>query len=176
MTAQVAELLSQRLIRGNSVVVADSFGKAANRGQTMIVASKTTVKCNGKGRCAGDWCIGLSVFLTKKSSSKKDKEMGWRGGTVKVCLTHLKDEEGRLLLTPPALRAAVAPVTSTDRPANARIEHEGVVTWEDLACASADRDLDLVIFLARKLKSENEKLKSKVIEAQDNLIEGLKTG
>lgn len=98
--------------------------------------------------------------------------MGWRGGTIKVCLTHLKDTEDRLLLTPSALREAVV---ITSRPANARIEHEGVVTWEDLACASADRDLDLVIFLARKLKSENETLKSKVIEAQDDLIEGLKT-
>ncbi len=52
-------------------------------------------------------------------------------------------------------------------------EHEGVVTWEDLAQAVADRNYPLVVVLARKLKRENEDLKVKVIEAQAKLIESL---
>jgi hypothetical protein len=181
VTAQtVKEVLGQRLIRGTRVTVADSFGKADLRGAEMIVASKGPVKCNGKGRCAGDWCEGLAVFLADPETLNEDKEMGWRGGTVKVCLTHLKDSDGHLVLAPPALQiaqAALAPRPAAAAPAAPAQElptHEGVVTWEDLANADADRDYRLMVFLARKLKRESEELKTKVISLQEKLIATLR--
>lgn len=183
MNAQVQEVMEQRLIRGTRVVIADSFGKAALRGETMIVASHSTVKCNGKGRCAGNWCAELAVFVADAETINDEKEMGWRKGTTKVCLTHLKDEEGHLVLPPPALQIAQQALASMPKPvrnpkpvvATPRATHEGTVTWEDLAQASADSNLDLVILLARKLKRENEDLKVKVIEAQSKLIESLES-
>lgn len=176
MTAQtVKTVMEQRLIRGTRVMIADSFGKADLRGKEMIVASKGPVKCNGKGRCAGDWCIGLAVFLADPDSLHEDKEMGWRGGTTKVCLTHVKDNEGHLLLAPPALQIAQQALASTPKPKEPTTSapHEGVVTWEDLAQTVADRDWNLLTHLARKLKRENEDLKVKVIETQAKLIETL---
>lgn len=176
MTAQtVKTVMEQRLIRGTRVVIADSFGKADLRGEEMIVASKGPVKCNGKGRCAGDWCIGLSVFLADPDTLHEDKEMGWRGGTTKVCLTHVKDSEGHLYLAPPALQIAQQALASTPRPEEppTGATHGGVVTWEDLAQTVADRDWVRLTHLARKLKRENEDLKVRVIEAQARLIESL---
>lgn len=174
MTAQtVKTVMEQRLVRGSRVVIADSFGKADLRGKEMIVASKGPVKCNGKGRCAGDWCIGMAVFLANPESLNEDKEMGWRGGTTKVCLTHVKDNEGHLLLAPPALQIAQQALASTPRPKAVSVTYEGVVTWEDLAQVVADRDWNQLTHLARRLKRENEDLKVRVIEAQARLIEAL---
>jgi len=168
-TQTVKKVLEQRLIRGTPVIVADSFGKAAMRSKKVIVASKGPVKCNGKGRCAGDWCPGLAVFVTNPESAKEEKEMGWRGGTTKVCLTHLKDEDGNLVVAPPSLRAARKKTTS----ARGDVQ-EGVVTWEDLANTVADGDFNALTQLARSLKRENESLKTQVIEAQAELIGSLR--
>lgn len=109
------KVMEQRLVRGTPVVIADSFGQAHLRGQRQVVASKGPVKCNGKGRCAGDWCIGLAVFVTDPETVNDDKDMGWRSGTTKVCLTHLKDEGGNLVLPPPAMRVAQETLASQER-------------------------------------------------------------
>lgn len=160
------------LVRGTPVVVADSVGQPALRGAKMIVASKGSVKCNGKGRCAGPWCSGQAVFLTTPESNKEDKEMGWRGGTTKVCLTHVKDEEGNLIVPPPAMRVAQEALERQQSP-RPDLSGDGVVSWEELAKAASDRDLTTLVMLARRLKRENESLRTKVIEAQGKLIEHL---
>ena len=171
MTAQtVKKVMEQRLIRGTPVIVADSFGKAALRGENMIVASKGPVKCNGKGRCAGDWCAGLAVFVTEPNTNNEDKEMGWRGGTTKICLTHLKDEDGLLVIAPPALRSVRSRITAPPVAGETTHTGDGVVTWEALACAVADQDWVLLTRIARSLKRENEGLKNRVIEVQNELI------
>jgi hypothetical protein len=161
------------LIRGNTVVVADSFGQADLRGAKLIVASKGLVRCNRKGRCAGTWCIGKAVFVTSPNTNKDDKHMGWRSGTNKICLTHLKDEEGNLILPPQALRvmkeALDRPLPQQDTPI------VGPVTWDDLANTVSERDWVRLTTLARRLKRENEVLQQRVIEVQDKLIEHLNT-
>ena len=104
MTAQmVNDALKQRLLRGTSVFIAESFGQAKLRGKNMIVSSKGTVECNGGDRCAGDWCAGLAVFVGTPESFKKDKKLAWRKGQIKICLTHVKDNGGALLVSPPLL-------------------------------------------------------------------------
>ena len=155
--------LTQRLIRGSTVVVGSSFKRPALRGQEMIVASKGPVKCNKGDRCAGDWCNGQALFVADPSTNNEEKELGWRGGTTKICLTHLS-QDGEPLVTPSVVRVAQSALESHP------LE---VVTWEDLANAVADRDYDFLTILARRLKKENETLKSQVIDAQQRLIEHL---
>ncbi len=183
-TATVKKVMQQRLTRGTPVIVADSFKEAKLRGSKMVVASKSTVKCNKGERCAGLWCAGLAVFVTTKRASKTDKEMGWRGGTTKVCLTHLKDKDGVLVLPPP-MAQQTAPRTDYPSPRFADLEVTVVeekssssngdgqpseVTWIALSHAVASGNLEQIAFMARALKSENDLLKSKVILAQDRLL------
>ena len=182
-TATVKKVMQARLTRGASVVIADSFGTPALRGKKMVVTSKGPVKCNGKGRCAGDWCCGFAIFVSDTKSAKKDKEMGWRGGSKKICLTHVKDKDGVLLVPPPLLnpkpRRETAPARSSSRISGFVAEtngggssetHTGEVTWGDLAQAVQAGNLKQVAHFARLLKVENESLKSQVIEAQSKLI------
>jgi hypothetical protein len=182
VTAQtVKKVMQQRLTRGAPVLIADSFGQAALRGAKRIIASKGPVKCNKGGRCAGVWCVGLAVFVADPKTMNEDKEMGWRGGTTKVCITHLKDDHGVLVLPPAALQhqpvrrlpgipsrtGDIAPVP------NGNGNSFSVVTWDDLAKAHQDGDINRLALMARKLKADNEQLKGKVIEAQDRLIRSL---
>ncbi len=179
----VKKVMQQRLTRGTPVIVADSFGQAKLRGAKMVVASRNTVKCNKGTRCAGLWCAGLAVFVTTSKSSKKDKEMGWRGNTTKICLTHLKDKDGTLILPPPIERppapradyptARFAGLKVEETPAPNGDRRTGTVSWVELAHAVESGNLDQVAFMARALKAENDELKSKVIAAQDRLIENL---
>jgi len=175
----VNKVMQQRLIRGCPVIVADSVGQADLRGKTLIVSSKGPVKCNRGGRCAGDWCVGLAVFLADPKSSKKDKKMGWRKDTAKVCLTHIKDENGDLVVPPPFARqqTALRPRPSTrlpdPPPTNGCVTHPTEVTWADLAEAHSAGDLERLALLARALKAQSEILKSTVIESQTKLIEHL---
>jgi hypothetical protein len=178
-TATVKKVMQQRLTRGTPVIIADSFGQAELRGVKMIVASRSTVKCNKGNRCAGPWCADLAVFVTDPKTKNEDKEMGWRGGTTKICLTHLKDEEGVLVLPPP-IRAQILPdfndiqaQIQANRTASSGDNRPAEVTWVELAHAVSKGDLNAVAFMARTLKSDNESLKSKVIAAQDKLIEHL---
>jgi len=175
-TATVKKVMQQRLTRGTPVIVADSFGQAELRRSEMIVASKSTVKCNKGNRCAGVWCAGLAVFVTEPGTVNEDKEMGWRGGTTKICLTHLKDAEGVLILPPP-IHAQILPdirdIEEANRTAPRGDSRSLEVTWVELAHAVSSGDLNAIAFMARTLKSENENLKSKVIAAQDKLIEHL---
>ena len=172
--ATVKRMMQQRLTRGTQVKIADSFGKANLRGVTMIVASKGTVKCNKGGRCAGDWCQGLAVFLTAPSDSGEDKQMGWRKDTVKVCLTHLKTDQGALLMPPTDLSIPTPSITRCQGPSETEAQvsngSEPHVTWSDLADAHSSGNLDRLAFLARKLKSENDDLFRRVVETQDKLL------
>ena len=184
------ELLAQRLTRGQKLIVADSYGKPKLRGKQLIVTSKSTVTCNGGGRCAGPWCVGSAIFVTDVKSSKEDKEMGWRGGSVKICLTHLKDNDGVLLVPPPLLNQLATPPVFVARAAvgssrldeavaetlgnsNGSAHHDGEVTWDDLADAHKAGDLNRLALLARTLKVQTEELKSKVISTQTKLIESI---
>ena len=185
------------------MIVADSFGKRDVRGKKVIVASKATVKCNKGNRCAGYWCAGFAVFVTqpakKKTPTKGKKgkakeEMGWRGGTTKICVTHLKDMDGVLILPPPVERQRqtiptesriVMPIRlkgevdhAAAEVAHAEVAHAaangngkpGEVTWADLSHAHASGNLEALGYMARALKAETEKLKTKVIAAQDRLL------
>jgi len=193
----VKKVMQQRLIRGTPVIVADSFGHDELRGKKVLVASKTTVKCNKGTRCAGYWCAGLAVFVTKIKPTKKVKktktrgrgkkakakeDMGWRGGTTKICITHLKDKDGVLILPPPLDRQ---PAPKADYPSRLDLKvieapealagtngdgRSTEVTWIALSHAVQSGDLEQIAFMARALKSENDLLKSKVILAQDRLL------
>lgn len=181
-TSTVNKVMKQRLTRGTTVIVGNSFGQAKLRGKTQIVTSKGPVKCNGGGRCAGDWCLGLAIFVADARTAKKDKKMGWRGGTTKICLTHLKDESGHLLVPPPllqqeedeaplrALAESASRSASVNEPSNGDSDE---VTWAELAEAHRAKDVNRLASLARRLKSQTEALKSKVIEAQAAVIESL---
>jgi hypothetical protein len=179
--ATVNQVMEQRLTRGTPVIVAESFGKAKLRGKKQIVTSKGPVKCNRGGRCAGNWCPGLAVFVAPEKSTKRDKKMGWRGGTVKVCLTHLKDADGDLLVPPPLTLQGSGehPAFPTDpkilpeTPSRSGGSASSEVSWSDLAEADSARDYARLVLFARTLKTQNEALKSKVIEAQERLIEHL---
>ena len=154
------------------MVVGNSYSKSAYHGKTMVVASKNTVPCRGGGRCAGDWCEALSVFLVEESTVLDDQKMGWRKGSIKVCLTHLKTEDGKLILPPPGLEGEDKPLTALAQSDQEVVEVD-TVTWSDLAEAHASGNLNQLAYLARKLMSENEVLSRKVIEAQDKLIQVL---
>lgn len=183
MTAQTLNALKQRLTRGTHVSIADSFGQAKLRGKEMVVSSKGTVDCNGGDRCAGDWCSGLAVFTGTPESFKKDKKLAWRKGQVKICLTHLKDENGVLLVSPPLLSTpasiAETPLVRLGEEAVARStapngnEVEIIVTWTDLAHAHGRGDIDRLSALARQLKRDNERLVRKTLAVQEQLIQHL---
>jgi hypothetical protein len=173
-TATVNEVMQQRLTRGTPVLIADSFGRAKMRGAKMIVASKSTVKCNQGGRCAGNWCIEAAVFVTEPACVSEDKQMAWRRNTVKICLTHLKTDQGALILPPPVLEVPSelkGPLSTLAASANGR--RGSHVTWEELAEAHRSGNLDRLAHLARRLKADTESLVRKVVEAQDRLIEAL---
>jgi hypothetical protein len=96
-TQSVIGSLSEVLVRDAKVVVGDTHKEHA--GETMVVASKGTVPCNGKGKCAGDNCVGLAVFVTDQDyAANPDPTKGWRHNTAKICLTHLQDEDGNPLI------------------------------------------------------------------------------
>jgi hypothetical protein len=191
----VKKVMQQRLTRGTPVIVADSFGKRDVRGKKVIVASKATVKCNKGNRCAGYWCAGFAVFVTQPAKKKKTaakgkkgqakEDMGWRGGTTKICITHLKDNDGVLILPPPVARqqrtiptesrikgvveahAAEATHAAANGNGNGQTTE---VTWADLSHAHSSGNLEALGYMARALKAETEKLKTKVISAQDKLL------
>ena len=120
------------------------------------------------------------MFVADPSTMNEEKEKGWRGGTTKVCLTHLKDEHGVLVLAPPTLTARQPvrrlPGLITDSGKLEAVSFNGngtasaVVTWDDLVAAHQDGDINRLATIARQLKSDNERLKGKVIEAQDRLL------
>jgi hypothetical protein len=185
-TQTVNKVVSQRLPRGTTVIVADS-APVKLRGKTQVVTSKGPVKCNKGGRCAGEWCVGLAVFVADAKAAKKDKKMGWRANTVKVCLTHLKDEKGVLILAPklktrrrsrsertaPPLPSRVSRLPELDAPTNGNTVEPREVTWGELAVAHRSGNIDQLAALARSLKAQAETLKSKVIDSQTALSESL---
>ena len=182
MPAQtVNKVMQQRLTRGTPVIVGESFGRAKLRGKNQIVTSKGPVKCNKGGRCAGDWCIGMAVFVAAANSAKKDKKMGWRANTTKICLTHLKDSDGELILPPPLLRQRATPELSSfegieiSEP-ESNGSGTGEVSWSDLAEAHRSGDVDQVAVLARRLKARTEELKTRVIDLQGRLLEHVTRG
>lgn len=174
MNSTTKTLLEQRLVRGTPVIIADSFARPALRSAEQVVASKGPVKCNKGGRCAGDWCVGLAVFTMDPETLHDDKDMAWRSGTTKVCLTHIKDEDGQLILAPAALTVAKS---ALERPRGPMPQPSNqLVTWEALANVVANQDWAQLSFMARTLKRENEELKSKMIEIQSKVIESLTAG
>jgi len=203
VTAQtVKKVMQQRLTRGARVVVAESYSDESLHGKTMTVTSKGPVKCNRGGRCAGDWCVGYAVFVSepgaRKNAKKGDKRLGWRAATKKICLTHLKDEQGTLLVPPPIMRQQQGeerPHRASRRSRRKRTEKPKVeetkalpaptdtngadegsvadVSWSDMADAHQAGDINSLAMMARRLKAENERLKNKMIGTQERLIDHL---
>jgi hypothetical protein len=195
-------MVVENLTRGSVVVVGDTFSKEELHGAKMRVASKGTVKCNGKGRCAGDHCIGLAVFVTAPETYEEepDGSTGWRSNTTKICLTHLQDEAGNPLVngdTPVPAPAAEAPkkkrrgrkkknesVLVPEMPPAQQSgtvmappatpgDQASVVTWEMLAFAFARKDLTGLSIYARRLMAENQLLTKRLIDMQQRIIDGL---
>ena len=104
--------------------------------------------------------------------------MGWRANTTKICLTHLKDAEGTLILPPPLLtqRREVA-VPDVDRFKEVEVSEptgngsDIEVSWSDLAEAHRSGDVNALALLARRLKTRTEELKTRVIDLQERLLE-----
>lgn len=167
--------LDRRLVRGTRVIVADSVGHAHLRGVEQIIASKAFVKCNRGDRCAGDWCIGRAVFVMDPATKNDDRDMGWRNGTTKLCITHLKDMEGNLILPPSAMEVAQEALERQAVVTNTRVRSGAgdPVTWEELATTASERDWAHLVSLARRLKRENETLTQKVVDLQAKVIEQL---
>lgn len=192
--------LKQRLVRGAKVVIGDNYGDPALRGKEMILASKSVVKCNGKGRCAHDNCVGLAAFVTEpgglvvdKSGKKgdKSKNIGWRSGTTKICLTRLKTPEGDELVPDEDEAVTTAPSNGTGashEPVNRVREHierreetpsgsfrvpttgETDTSWEALAQAANSNDHTEIVRIARALKRETEQLRQRLMDTQDRLL------
>lgn len=178
-SSRITDVIRSRLPRGTRVVIADSFGKPEFRGMEVVVASKGPVKCNGGGRCAGDWCVGLAVFVADEhDANDPDKKMGWRSNAKKVCVTHLRDVDDHLILPPPFStedNRSVFEALVRDEPLPTNDSRGDVVTWDALARAHADGDITLLAMLARKLKADNEQLRTKVLEVQEKLIDQMMT-
>jgi hypothetical protein len=99
------------LVRGATVVVGETFSDEELHGAKMKIASKGVVKCNGGKRCADNAaCVGLALFLTdpKTFDPEPDGNTGWRSNTTKICLTHLKDTNGKALLSGKRAKASLA--------------------------------------------------------------------
>lgn len=198
MTATRASLkksLKALLVRDGTVRVSKNYSEVEDlRGKKLTIASKGTTVCNGKGRCASeDHCVGLSVFVTdpKVPAAKKtgDKKIGWRHGTVKICLTHLEDESGIpfIDLDQPLPPRGKRTGKSKDSKAVSGIEElpnrvfEPVgngkpqtlvgVTWQELAYAHQEQDTDLLATYCRTLKAEHEKMALRLLNAQAKLLE-----
>lgn len=173
--------LAGRLVRGATVVIGPTFDQQELRGKEMVLRSKGMVPCNKKGRCAGDHCVGKAVFVTEPDYQEKEGA-GWRDGTTKVCLTHLVDEHGEPLIPfnedvlEPAdgssenraalssgSRPALPPVRTA--PNNLPPQAGEGVTWQALAEAAKERDTERLIVIARALKTENEILARRLINA-----------
>lgn len=189
--------LKQRLTRGAKVVVGESYPEPELRGKEMVLAPKSVVKCNGKGRCAHDNCIGLAAFVTEPGNmvvdksgkkSEKSKNIGWRSGTTKICLTHLRTPEGDELV-PEEDEVTSAPAVpngatngAAHEPTNRvreRLEHreespsranETDTSWEALAQAANASDKNEIIRIARALKRETERLKQRLMDTQERLL------
>jgi hypothetical protein len=173
--ARITKIMKGRLPRGTRVVVGNSYDRPELRSREVVVTSKGPVKCNGKGRCAGDWCVGLAVFVAdEKDANDPDKKMGWRSNARKVCVTHLRDDEDRLILPPPFAatedRSVFEALAKGDSAPTSEVQID-VVTWDALARAHANGDINLLAMLARKLKADNEQLRTRVLEVQERLIE-----
>lgn len=178
--------LSHTLIRGARVKIGDSFADEKLRGVETTIRSKGLVTCNGRGRCAGDWCIGSAVFVVDPNvdqTSEDGKKAGWRHGAAKVCLTHLLTTEGERVLPPEATVVNLDPVEVEDSepqpktPAPTYITPEplpGIVTWVALAEAHAKGDTNGLANMARALKAENENLVRRLVDAQDREIARLR--
>lgn len=109
------------LVRGVTVVVGETFPDEELHGAKMKIASKGVVKCNGGKRCAdNDACVGLALFLTSPETfnPEPDSATGWRSNTTKICLTHLKDEDGASLLSDKRVKGAAPVATSTPKQAS----------------------------------------------------------
>ena len=183
--ASLKKALKTSLRREGKIKVSDTYPREDLRGKTLTIASKGTTVCNGKGRCASDaHCIGLSVFVTDPvvpaAKAKKDKKIGWRHGTVKICLTHLKDEDGKGLIpldvplparqkrTP---RSDVSePFATLPLPTNGGTGIRGV-SRERIDEAHALGDVSALATYARLLKSEHEKMALRLVNAQAKLLE-----
>lgn len=182
MNRNLLRNLSHTLIRGARVKIGDSFADDALRGIETTIRSKGLVTCNGRGRCAGDWCIGSAVFVVDPNvdqTVEEGKKAGWRHGAAKVCLTHLLTTEGERVLPPEAAVADIDPVGAPEPESQAPtyITPEplpGVVTWSALAEAHAAKDTERLAQMARVLKAENDNLVRRVIEGQDREIARLR--
>jgi hypothetical protein len=173
------------LKRGGSIKVSENYPRKDLQGKTLTIASKGTTICNGKGRCASeDHCVGFSVFVTdpKVPAAKKgDKKIGWRHGTVKICLTYLEDESGKPLIPldkplPARTKRTPKEPTTTPRfevspPTNGHSSILVGVTWQALAEAHQAKDVDLLATYCRTLKSEHEKMALRLVNAQAKLLE-----
>ena len=182
--------LRQRLVRGVRVVVSETYGDPELRGKEMALASKTVVECKGKGRCAHDNCVGLAAFVTDPDNlstdkaDKKSKPVGWRSGTTKICLTHLKTPEGDDLVPDEDDAIVAAPSNGSHGPTNRVREHlepeqgyrgtadraEVDTSWEALAQAASTTDRGEIVRIARALKRETEQLRQRLMDTQERLL------
>ncbi len=173
------ESIDQTLVRGASVTVSSTYTeKPELAGITTTLRSKKPVHCNKKGKCAGDHCIGKAVFVNDPTVEPIEGS-GWRHGTAKICLTHIIDSDSIPILLPESTVVGepvsdLVPETygfyAESREVNEDPYHTGQVLWQDLAHAAADRDTDLLVFLARKLKKENEQMTRQLLDAQARII------
>jgi len=165
------ESIDQRLVRGTTVSVMSSYvEKPELGGITTTLRSKKPVPCNGKGKCAGDHCVGKAVFVDDPTVEPIEGS-GWRHGTAKICLTYILDENNAPILPTETLDTCGLEVES--REVNEDPYHSDEVLWQELAHAHTNQDTDLLAFLARKLKKENEQLTRKLLATQSRLIESL---
>lgn len=186
-TATMVKKTVSGLQRHGFVVIGDSYSDESIHGERVEIISKGPVVCNKKGRCADEsQCIGAKGALFVRDPNYKptgdEAPTGWRTGTLKICLTHLRNEHGAALLPDaPVVQTVVekkvprkkktsdnadVAITTETLPAPAH----AMVTWEALAHAAQSRNPEQLALLARQLKSENEMLVRSLLEAQRKVI------
>lgn len=176
------------LVRGATVKIADTVHTPELRGVETTIRSKGLVTCKGDtgstaAPCAGPWCVGKAVFVVDPNvePAPEGKRVGWRHGAAQVCLTHILTADGQPVI--PAPEAEPQPVVVPDiprltLPLDPQPEVEsitagpvpGIVTWVALAHAHARKDLDALAKMARSLKSENDYLMRRLVDAQDQML------
>jgi hypothetical protein len=161
MSAKLLKSLGERLVKGASVKIAQNHEREDFRGLVTQVGSNGLVACSPG--CDLPGCVERAVFVVDPSVEPKEKA-GWRHGKAKICLTQILDAATGEHLIPVAEPAKSAETQQTEQ------DQQPGVSWESLARAHARKDINKLAMLARALKTENESLFRRLVDAQAQLL------
>lgn len=174
--------LRKQLCKGALVSIRDTCRNSSLHGEQMFIKSEEFAPCKGEGRCAKDCkCNGYAVFVSKEDPTLPENQGGaFRAGAFKLCLSHLAavDQDAETEIEEPRQERVVVEVEILPNSEPSQVDSD-VVTWEMLARVAVSAQaasgnispVDELVRLARRLKSESEITKSKLITVQERLLE-----